>query len=96
MAGRSWPSDMEYVTYKGLRRIIFSRETLSISLSAISGSLYATSTVSVSAPESSSSWHPGSRTDSAGFVRLKDEVCLEEVGKWRNAPSASTGVAEVV
>jgi len=28
-----------------------------------------------------------------------DEVCLEdpeEVGKWRNAPSASTGAAEVV
>ena len=28
-----------------------------------------------------------------------DEVCLEdpkEVGKWRKAPSASTGAAEVV
>ena len=30
---------MDYVTYKGLRRIISSRETLSISLSTVSGVL---------------------------------------------------------
>jgi hypothetical protein len=40
--------------------------------------------------------HPGDRTGWAGSVRLTDEVCPEEVGKLRNAPSASTGIAEVV
>ena len=48
------------------------------------------------AVEATSSWHPGDGTGWASFVRLEDEVCPEEVGKSRNAPSASTGIAEVV